>query len=96
MKRSTLVAIIVGLITFIGAVAGTLYYLKKRGIIFIGDEYECEFEDVIDRDIDILETKACDIGKKAKKVEKKIEKSFEAVEEKIEDAVEEAKSEFGF
>ena len=100
MKRSTLIAIIVGLVTFIGAVAATLYYLKKRGIIFVDDEYECKFEEVEGNVLGKIEDTVSDVAKKAvsavKGKEKQVESLVKELEAKAETATEEASGHFGF
>jgi len=45
MKKSTLIYIIVGLVALISAVAGALYVLKKRGILFLDDCCEFDYDD---------------------------------------------------
>lgn len=100
MKKSTLIAIIVGLVAFLGAVAGALYVLKRKGIIAVDEEYECEFEDNISDGLDRIDSKAKDYGKKAKKeakqIEKKVEGTIDSAEEKVEGAVDEVRNHFGF
>jgi len=78
MKKSTLIAIIVGLVALLSAIVGALYVLKKRGILFVDDDYECEFNECCadsPASIDI------DIDEPVKKVKRTSKKAEEAVEE---------------
>lgn len=55
MKKGSLIAIIIGLVSLISAIIGALYVLKKRGILFTDDDYDYDFDDFDDDEPEITE-----------------------------------------
>ncbi|MCL2538942.1 MAG: hypothetical protein FWE66_01255 [Oscillospiraceae bacterium] len=73
MKRSTLIAIIIGLVALLSALVGALYVLKKRGILFNDDDYEYEFDDYSDDESASIDIDLDEPVKKVRRVLKKTE-----------------------
>ncbi|NLL91267.1 MAG: hypothetical protein GX222_02460 [Ruminococcaceae bacterium] len=90
MKKSTLIAIIVGLITFIGAAVATLCYLKRKGILFVDeDEFDYDLEDDFEEGIEVLdEASECVVDD----IDDEISEAKDNLEEKVDDL----KDRFGF
>ena len=60
MKKSTLFGIIIGLVALLGAIAGALYILKKRGFLLFDDCCEYDFDGCCcdeDHDGEVIEEK---------------------------------------
>ncbi|NMA06980.1 MAG: hypothetical protein GX928_04635 [Ruminococcaceae bacterium] len=90
MKKSTLIAIIIGLITFIGAAVATLCYLKKKGILFIDeDEFDYDLEDDFEDGVEILDEVTENV---VDNVDDEISEAKDNLEEKVDDL----KDRFGF
>ena len=99
MKRKTLVTIIFCLVTFLATAAAAIYMLRKRGIIFIDGDCDCEFDEDSD-ELDDLEGFDRSVGGRikrfARRFDSRAEEDASDAEDVREGEAEDAKSDFGF